>query len=60
VALEPLELTIRPGRTGGWAVLGPYPAPLEAHPLSGCAKEPFHEGGEPQVGRGWHWLFAHC
>lgn len=26
---------------------GPYPAPLEAHPLSGCAKEPFHEGRAP-------------
>ena len=25
---------------------GPCPAPLEAHPLSGCAKEPF-QGGEP-------------
>ena len=25
---------------------GPIPAPLEAHPLSGCAKEPFR-GGEP-------------
>jgi hypothetical protein len=25
----------------------PYPAPLEAHPLSGCAKEPFHEGRAP-------------
>ena len=25
---------------------GPIPAPLEAHPLSGCAKEPF-QGGEP-------------
>jgi len=40
------SLTIRPGRTGGWAVRGPIPAPLEAHPLSGCAKEPF-QGGEP-------------
>jgi hypothetical protein len=27
-------------------VRGPCPAPLEAHPLSGCAKEPF-QGGEP-------------
>jgi hypothetical protein len=52
-------LTIRPGRTGGWAVPGPYPAPLEAHPSSGCAKEPFHEG-QAHVRRGWHWLFAHC
>src|SRR5688500_2321573 len=29
---------------------GPYPAPLEAHPLSGCAKEPFRGGKPPRDG----------
>jgi hypothetical protein len=60
VALEPHEFD-HPSRTdrGDGRCREPYPAPLEAHPLSGCAKEPFHEGQAP-AGRGWHWLFAHC
>ena len=29
---------------------GPIPAPLEAHPLSGCAKEPFQGGKPPRDG----------
>ena len=60
MTLEPPSLTIRPGRTGGMGDAGAYPAPLKAHPLSGCAKEPFRER---QASRGtgfWHWLFAHC
>jgi hypothetical protein len=31
-------------------VRGPIPAPLEAHPLSGCAKEPFQGGKPPRDG----------
>jgi hypothetical protein len=44
------SLTIRPGRTGGMGGAGAYPAPLEAHPLSGCAKEPFRGGKPPRDG----------
>jgi hypothetical protein len=51
-------LTIRPGRTGGMGGAGAYPAPLEAHPLSGCAKEPFR-GGKPPKGRGFGTGFSH-
>jgi hypothetical protein len=39
-------------------VRGPCPAPLEAHPLSGCAKEPF-QGGEAPEGRGFGTGFSH-
>jgi hypothetical protein len=49
-ALEPPSLTIRPGRTGGMGGAGAYPAPLKAHPLSGCAKEPFQGGKPPRDG----------
>ena len=59
MALEPHELTIRPGRTGGMGGEGANPAPLEAHPLSGCAKEPFR-GASPYGTGFWHWLFTHC
>ena len=37
---------------------GPCPAPLEAHPLSGCAKEPF-QGGQAPKGRGFGTGFSH-
>ena len=37
---------------------GPCPAPLEAHPLSGCAKEPF-QGGQAPEGRGFGTGFSH-
>ena len=37
---------------------GPYPAPLKAHPLSGCAKEPF-QGGQAPEGRGFGTGFSH-
>jgi hypothetical protein len=57
-ALEPPSLTIRPGRTGGMGDARAYPAPLKAHPLSGCAKEPFR-GGKPPTGRGFGTGFSH-
>ena len=57
VALEPPSLTIRPGRTGGMGGAGAYPAPLKAHPLSGCAKEPFR--GASPTGRGFGTGFSH-
>jgi hypothetical protein len=50
VTLEPPSLTIRPGRTGGMGDARAYPAPLKAHPLSGCAKEPFRGGKPPGDG----------
>ena len=56
--LEPPSLTIRPGRTGGMGDARAYPAPLKAHPLSGCAKEPFR-GGKPPTGRGFGTGFSH-
>ena len=37
---------------------GTNPAPLKAHPLSGCAKEPFR-GGKPPTGRGFGTGFSH-
>ena len=50
MTLEPPSLTIRPGRTGGMGDARAYPAPLKAHPLSGCAKEPFQGGKPPRDG----------
>jgi len=58
VTLEPPSLTIRPGRTGGMGDARAYPAPLKAHPLSGCAKEPF-QGGQAPEGRGFGTGFSH-
>jgi hypothetical protein len=37
---------------------GTNPAPLKAHPSSGCAKEPFR-GGKPPAGRGFGTGFSH-
>ena len=39
-----------PDVPGGWATQGTNPAPLKAHPLSGCAKEPFRGGKPPRDG----------
>ena len=48
-----------PSRTyRGWAIQGTNPVPLKAHPLSGCAKEPFR-GGKPPTGRGFGTGFSH-
>jgi len=60
VALGPLELTIRPGRTGGMGGAGAIP--LHRSRLIRYPDAPRNRStrGEPQVGRGWHWLFAHC